>query len=641
MLLHGNQITKSFGTNVIFDTISFQVEDGAKIGIVGKNGTGKSTLLRMISGVSQPDGAPLSVSRDLTIGYLTQESSLTGSQSVYEETLSVFEPILRMEEEIRSLEQEIAASSKEAMQPLLKRYADLTEAFENASGYEHESRTKGILTGLGFPPERFDQPVDSLSGGEKTRISLAKIILQNPKLLLLDEPTNFLDIETIQWLETFLKTYSGAYLIISHDRYFLDSLVHEIWEVEDGKLNKYNGNYSYYVKKKEADEEAKMHRYQVEQREIRRQEEIIRKFRQFNREKSIKRAESREKMLEKMPKTERPFQDVRSISMEFKPNVQSGKVVLEVTDLAKSFDRPLFSQVNFTMYRGEKVGIIGMNGSGKSTLLKIIHGELAPDEGAVLHGQKVETSYFRQDNADLDLESTPIEEISDFKPRASDGEIRSLLSYFRFYGEEVFKPLQVLSGGERSRICLAKTMLSGANLILMDEPTNHLDVDSVDVLEKALQDYSGSLLVISHDRYFLNKVVDRLLVLKDGKLTAYQGNYNYYLEKVQEAQMLEELQSKGDPLTKTERTQRKKASNKTKQALVRLRREIVQLEKDILELEQKIGEYEHLICSEGFYDDYDEACRINAAYEKAKGDLSSLMDAWTEKQLEMEDSEEH
>ncbi|QSX08020.1 ATP-binding cassette domain-containing protein [Alkalibacter rhizosphaerae] len=640
MLLNGNNITKSYGVTVIFDTISFQVDDNARIGIVGKNGTGKTTLLRMIAGGTGSDGGSLDKSKGLTIGYLTQESNLDLEHTVYQEALSVFDEVLAMEEELRSLEMQIASSPEEGIQSLLKRYADLTETFENAAGYEHESRTKGILTGLGFPPERFEQVIGSLSGGEKTRVSLAKLILQNPSLLLLDEPTNFLDIETIQWLETYLKSYNGSFMIISHDRYFLDALVNQIWEVENKKLNRYNGNYSSYTRQKQVDLETQMHRYKVEQREIQRQEEIIKRFRQFNREKSIRKAESREKLLEKMPKTDRPFEDTRTISMTFEPDIQSGKVVLEVEELAKAFDKPLFSHVNFTMYRGEKIGIIGMNGSGKSTLLKIINGELDPDEGHASHGQKVTTAYFRQDNAGLNLESTPVEEISDYRPRANEGEIRNLLSYFRFYGEDVFKPLSVLSGGERSRISLAKTMLSGANLILMDEPTNHLDIASVDVLEKALQDYNGSLLVVSHDRYFLNKVIDRLLVLKDGSITSYPGNYDYYLEKVKEAQLLEELQTQEAAMTKTEATQRKKASNRTKQARIQLRREINELEEKILALEGSITEYEKLICSEGFYDDFDESCRINQAYENAKDDLSRLMDQWTEKQLDLEDGEE-
>jgi ATP-binding cassette subfamily F protein 3 len=636
MLLHGNNITISFGTNVIFDTINFQVEENDRIGIVGKNGTGKSTLMRLIAGLLPPDDGSLDCARGLSVGYLTQESNLDPHHTLYQETLSVFDDVLAMEEDIRAMERAMAASDEAGMGALLKRYADLTEAFENAAGYEHESRTKGVLTGLGFGPERFEQKVGSLSGGEKTRVALAKLILQNPQLLLLDEPTNFLDIETIQWLETYLKSYNGAYLIISHDRYFLDALVQQIWEVENKKLNRFNGHYSTYAQQKDALLETQLHRFKVEQREIKRQEEIIRRFRQFNREKSIRKAESREKLLEKMPKMDKPFEDTGRISMEFKPEVQSGKVVLEVTDLSKSFDKLLFSQVDFTMFRGEKIGIIGMNGSGKSTLLKIINGELSSDQGTVIHGQKVSSAYFRQDNAGLDLESTPVEEISNYRPKANEGEIRNLLSYFRFYGDDVFKPLSVLSGGERSRISLAKTMLSGANLILMDEPTNHLDIASVDVLEHALQDYSGSLLVVSHDRYFLNKVVDRLLVLKDGTLKSYAGNYDYYQEKIQEARLLEELELLGPVLTKTEAVQRKKAVNRSKQARIQLQREIRQLEEDILALEENVATYESLICAEGFYDDYEASNRIHGDYEKTKVQLSDLMDQWTEKQLTLE-----
>lgn len=639
MLLYGNNITKSFGTNVIFQSISFQIEENSRIGIVGKNGTGKSTLLRMIDGTSPPDGGSIDRARGLTLGTLTQESNLTLTHTVYEEALSVFQSLLEQEEALRDLERQISAADPHSVQPLLKRYADLTEDFEQARGYEHESRVKGILTGLGFPPERFQQTIGQLSGGEKTRISLAKLILQNPQLLLLDEPTNFLDIETIQWLETYLKSYAGAYLIISHDRYFLDALVQTVWEVENKELHRFGGNYTQYVKQKEADLETKLHRFKVEQKEIKRQEEIIRRFRQFNREKSIKKAESREKLLEKMPKMERPFEDTRTISMTFEPEVQSGKVVLEVSDLSKSFDKPLFSGVQFTVYRGEKIGIIGLNGSGKSTLLKIVNGELAADSGEVLPGQKVTSAFFRQDNSDLDLESTPVEEIANCKPRATEGEIRNLLSYFRFTGDDVFKPLSVLSGGEKSRISLAKTMLSGANFIMMDEPTNHLDIASVDVLEQALQDYKGTLLVVSHDRYFLNKVVDRLFVLKDGTITTYPGNYDYYLEKVQEDRLRRELEAQGPNLSKTVVTQQKKAANRSKQARSQLRKDIIALERSILEQEQELSRYEALICSEGFYEDYEESCRINLAYEDAKAVLSLMMDDWAEKQEALEESE--
>ncbi|MBF7096611.1 ABC-F family ATP-binding cassette domain-containing protein [Alkalibacter sp. M17DMB] len=638
MLLGATELSKSYGVDTILSNMSFFVEEDSKIGIVGKNGTGKSTLLKIIAGVLAVDGGKLDYSKDITIGYLSQESNINTNQTIYEEVLSVFSDIVAMEKSMRSLEKEIAVSDGTKTESLLKKYSDLTEKFESMSGYEYESRAKGILIGLGFPQTSFEKSTSSLSGGEKTRISLAKIILKNPDLLLLDEPTNFLDIETIQWLETYLKSYKGAYIIISHDRYFLDALVNTIFEIENKTLNRFNGNYSEYVRRKEEQFESEMHQFKVEQKEIRRQEEIIKRFRQFNREKSIKKAKSREKMLDKMPKTDRPFSDNKRVSLKFEPKVQSSKLILEAKSLSKSYDKHLFENVSFDIYRGDKIGLIGVNGSGKSTLLKIINGEVTPDTGNLSWGQKVIPAYFKQDNQGLDPNSTPLDEVWDAKPLAGEGEIRNILSYFRFYGEDVFKEIGVLSGGELSRISLAKTMLSDANFIMMDEPTNHLDMSTVDVLEQALNDYTGTLFIVSHDRYFLNKTVNRLFVLKDEKLEIFNGNYDYYMQKMQEKNLLDALESEGPVLTKTEAVQIKKLKNRQKKEIAQLKKEIAEIETEILTKEAKISELEQIICSTGFYDDFDYSCKINRQYEEMKSALSQLMEIWTDKQTELEDN---
>ncbi len=638
MLVSANNIEKSFGVETVLKNVSFMVDDNSKIGIVGKNGTGKSTLFKIIAGITPYDSGNIDYAKNLSIGYLSQESSLNEDNRLYEEVISVFDHIIDMEREMRTLEVEISKNHDKDVESLLNKYAQLTEKFEDMSGYEYESRARGILIGLGFALEEFDRPVVAFSGGEKTRISLAKMILTNPQLLLLDEPTNFLDIETIQWLESYLKNYSGSFIIISHDRYFLDSLVTTVFEIENKTLTCYNGNFSEYVRRKQENLESQLHQYKLEQREIQRQEEIIKQFRQFNREKSIKRARSREKMLDKMPKSDKPFIDNRKVSMKFEPKIQSSKLVLEVDDLAKSYDSNLFNSISFNVFRGDRIGIIGANGSGKSTMLKIINGDLSQDRGKVNWGQKVIPAFFRQDNAGLDPDSTVLDEVWNCRPKANEGEIRSILSYFKFYGDDAFKPLNVLSGGELSRVSLARTMLSDANFIIMDEPTNHLDMPTVDVLENALSDYTGTLFIVSHDRYFLNKTVNRLFVLKDNHLDIYEGNYDYYIQKTQEAKMLEDLKNSQPEKTKTEIVQEKKLKNKQKKELAALKKEISRLEESIIVKEEEISKLEKIICSDGFYDDYDYSCKINSDYESAKSQLSLLMDDWTVKQMEIEES---
>ncbi|NTW70882.1 MAG: ABC-F family ATP-binding cassette domain-containing protein [Eubacteriaceae bacterium] len=636
MLVSVSNLNKSFGIDDILRDVSFNIDEHSKVGIVGKNGTGKSTLFKILSGEMTYDSGNLVYGRNVTVGYLAQLSDLDPENTLYQEVLGVFKPLMDLENEIRSLEKQISASHKNDLTGMMNKYALLTERFDKLSGYEYESRTKGILNGLGFSREDLDTEIKAFSGGQKTRISLAKLLLKKPDLLLLDEPTNFLDIDTIQWLENYLKGYEGGYMIISHDRYFLDSLTETIFELENKKITIYNGNFTNYVNRKKENLEIMLHQFKIEQKEIKRQEEIIKKFREFNREKSIKRAESREKLLAKMPKTEMPFMDESSVSINFEPKVKSGKLVLEVKDLAKSYDKNLFSDVSFEIYRGDRVGFIGLNGSGKTTMLKIIEGLVSPDKGTVTFGHNVEPVFFRQDNASLNMESTVIDEVWDASPYVSETAIRNTLSYFKFYDEDVFKDISVLSGGEMSRVALARLMLKGSNFILMDEPTNHLDMSTVDVLEKALSDYSGTLFIISHDRYFLNKTVDILFVLNNGRLEIYNGNYDYYVKKTEEAEMLRKLGEQGPVMTKTETVNLKKVKNQQKKELTALKNQVKVYEESISETENSIQKLEMQICSEGFYDDYENSSKINMEYEGLKVKLSELMDLWTEKQIELE-----
>ncbi|MBQ8117813.1 MAG: ABC-F family ATP-binding cassette domain-containing protein [Lachnospiraceae bacterium] len=532
MILSCQNIDKSFSEHRVLNQVSFHIEDFEKAAIVGINGAGKTTLLRILIGESVPDAGTVTVAKDKTIGYLAQNGAVDHGLSIYEELLSVKQELVDLEQMLRDTEKAMKTASDDALEALLKRYSDLTHAFETGDGYAYRSELIGVLKGLGFSEEEFSKPVSTLSGGQKTRVALGKLLLQKPDLIILDEPTNHLDLHSIAWLETYLMNYKGAVLIVSHDRFFLDRIATKIIELDQGKATVFQGNYSDYAAKKEQLRIAARNAYLNQQREIRHQEEVISKLRSFNREKSIKRAESREKMLEKIDVLEKPTEQRSDMHLTLTPYRISGNDVLTVEGLSKSFgEQLLFEQVNFEIKRGEHVAIIGDNGTGKTTLLKILNHLLPADEGTFRLGNNVEIGYYDQEHHVLHSEKTLFDEISDDYPYLTNTEIRNTLAAFLFTGEDVFKRIADLSGGERGRVSLAKLMLSEANFLILDEPTNHLDIQSKEILEDALIGYEGTVLYVSHDRYFINRTAQRILDLTGNRFINYIGNYDYYLEK--------------------------------------------------------------------------------------------------------------
>ena len=532
MILSCQNISKAFVENQVLKNVSFHIEDHEKAAIVGINGAGKTTLLRIIVGEMTPDDGQVVLAKDKTLGYLAQNSTVDTSHTIYEELLSVKADLLRLEEKIRECENNMKHVEGDALEDLMKQYTSLTHAFETGGGYIYRSELVGVLKGLGFTEDEFSKPVATLSGGQKTRVALGRLLLQNPDLIILDEPTNHLDMNSIAWLETYLLNYKGAVLIVSHDRYFLDRIAGKVIEIDQSKATTFMGNYSDYAVKKEQLRVAAWNAYMNQQREIKHQEEVIEKLKSFNREKSIKRAESREKMLDKIEVIEKPSEVRTDMKLTLTPRILSGNDVLTVEHLAKSFDsHKLFTDVNFEIKRGEHVAIIGDNGSGKTTLLKILNGLVPADQGTFRLGSNVEIGYYDQEHHVLHSEKTLFEEISDDYPYLNNTQIRNVLAAFLFTGEDVFKRISDLSGGERGRVSLAKLVLSNANFLILDEPTNHLDIMSKEILEDALNGYEGTILYVSHDRYFINRTAHRILDLTEGQFVNYVGNYDYYLEK--------------------------------------------------------------------------------------------------------------
>lgn len=532
MILSCQNISKAFVENQVLKNVSFHIEDHEKAAIVGINGAGKTTLLRIIVGEMTPDDGQVVLAKDKTLGYLAQNSTVDTSHTIYEELLSVKADLLRLEEKIRECENDMKHADEDALEDLMKQYTSLTHAFETGGGYLYRSELVGVLKGLGFTEDEFSKPVATLSGGQKTRVALGRLLLQNPDLIILDEPTNHLDMNSIAWLETYLLNYKGAVLIVSHDRYFLDRIAGKVIEIDQSKATTFMGNYSDYAVKKEQLRVAAWNAYMNQQREIKHQEEVIEKLKSFNREKSIKRAESREKMLDKIEVIEKPSEVRTDMKLTLTPRILSGNDVLTVEHLSKSFDsHKLFTDVNFEIKRGEHVAIIGDNGSGKTTLLKILNGLVPADQGTFRLGSNVEIGYYDQEHHVLHSEKTLFEEISDDYPYLNNTQIRNVLAAFLFTGEDVFKRISDLSGGERGRVSLAKLVLSNANFLILDEPTNHLDIMSKEILEDALNGYEGTILYVSHDRYFINRTAHRILDLTEGQFISYVGNYDYYLEK--------------------------------------------------------------------------------------------------------------
>ena len=532
MILSCSNITKSFGTDSVLEQVSFHIEEREKAAIVGINGAGKSTLLKIIIGELAPDDGTVVVTKGKTLGYLAQHQDLDSSRTIYDELLEVKRPVIEMEERIRQLEIEMKHSAGEELETLYQTYSRLSHEFELANGYAWKSEINGVLKGLGFEEEEFSKSVCTLSGGQKTRVSLGKLLLSRPDIILLDEPTNHLDMESIAWLENYLLNYQGTVIIVAHDRYFLDRVVTKIVELDNGKATVFQGNYSAYSEKKAMLRANILKAYLNQQQEIRHQEEVITKLRSFNREKSIKRAESREKLLNKMERIEKPTEVNDAMNITLEPDIQSGNDVLTVRGLSKGFDgQQLFSGVDFDIKRGERIAIIGNNGTGKTTILKIINGIVPADSGEIRLGSRVHIGYYDQEHHVLHNEKTLFQELSDTYPGMNNTQIRNVLAAFLFTGEDVFKLIGDLSGGEKGRVSLAKLMLSEANFLILDEPTNHLDITSKEILENALNHYTGTVLYVSHYRYFINRTATRILDLTHNTLVNYIGNYDYYLEK--------------------------------------------------------------------------------------------------------------
>lgn len=628
IVLSCNNISKNYAVNEILKDITFTVENGDKIGIIGLNGSGKTTLFNVLSGEVSQDSGDIYIQKDLQIGYLKQHTNVESNKTVFNECLQILEPIIKMERKLRSLEQEISIEAtkdkSDTLNKLMDEYAYLLEEFSNKNGYGLKSEIKGILKGLGFSDEEMDKEVNVLSGGQKARLSLAKLLLEKPDILLLDEPTNHLDIDAISWLESYIKEYKGAILIISHDRYFLDNTVSRIFHLENLNIKIYNTNYSRYMKQRKKDLELLKKKYENQQKEIKRQEEIIQRFFNYGGQRYIKQAQSRQKMLDKMKVLSKPTNSKKT-KITFVPQIKSGRDVLRAENISKSFeDFKLLEDINFNLYRGEKVGLIGPNGIGKTTLFKMILGQLPYDDGNITLGHHVHIGYFDQEQTKLNLNKTVMDEIWDDNPTFDHYTIRSILSRFLFIGDDIFKEVEELSGGERGRLALLKMMLSDANFLLMDEPTNHLDIDSKEVLEDAIIDYEGTLFVISHDRYFLNRITDKILELTKEGIKEYLGNYDYYLEKKNEIIIEEEEDFKTKTQIKLERKKEKEIL-----ALERKRkREIIELENIIEEKEMDIENLDKLLCDPELYDNPNKIIKLSKKRENLQLNLDSLYDKW-------------
>ena len=608
MILACHGINKAFGEEIIVKDGSFHIEDHEKAALVGPNGAGKSTIFKIIAGELPSDGGSVILTKGKTMGYLAQHQDMNTDRSIYEEVRTAKADIIAMEQKIRQLELEMKDLSGDSLEDHMDSYNRLTAAFESENGYAYESELTGVLKGLGFQEEEFTKPVNTLSGGQKTRVSLGKLLLTKPDILLLDEPTNHLDLNSITWLETYILNYPGAVLIVSHDRYFLNRIVTKVIEIENGELMTYSGNYTDYSQKKQQIREARIKEYLNQQQEIKHQEAVIEKLRSFNREKSIKRAESREKMLEKIKPVEKPIETNKDFQLKLEPATISGNDVLTVEHLSKAFPpQTLFSDISFEIKRGEHVAIIGDNGTGKTTLLKILNQVLPADNGTFTLGTNVQIGYYDQEHHVLHMEKTIFEEISDDYPTLTNTQIRNMLAAFLFTGDDVFKRISDLSGGERGRVSLAKLMLSEANFLILDEPTNHLDITSKEILEKALNNYTGTLLYVSHDRYFINQTATRILDLTHHTFVNYIGNYDYYLEKKEEltAAYTENIDMTSDSSTDSGEVSASKLSwqeQKELQAKERKRQnELKKTEERISVLEDRDREIDELMVQEEIF----------------------------------------
>lgn len=652
MILSCSNISKAFGTEQILSNVSFHIEERERAAVVGINGAGKSTLFKIIVGDLAPDEGGAALAKGKTLGYLAQQQDISGERTIFDELMEVKRPILELEERLRALELQMKSAPEPELDRLLDSYSRLDHEFELQNGYAWKSEITGVLKGLGFMEDEFSKPVRELSGGQKTRVSLGKLLVSSPDIILLDEPTNHLDMESIAWLETYLMNYPGTVLIVAHDRYFLDRVVTKIVELDQGRATVFQGNYSAYSEKKALIRANIMKAYLNQQQEIRHQEEVIAKLRSFNREKSIKRAESREKLLSKMEVLEKPMEVNDSMSITLEPNVVSGNDVLTVRGLTKGFDgQTLFSGVDFDIRRGERVAIIGNNGTGKTTILKILNGLLPPDSGQFRLGSKVHIGYYDQEHQVLHMDKTLFQELQDAYPAMNNTQIRNALAAFLFTGDDVFKRIRDLSGGERGRVSLAKLMLSEANFLILDEPTNHLDITSKEILEQALTHYTGTVLYVSHDRYFINKTATRILDLKLQTLINYIGNYDYYLEKKEILEQAAAQTARGSasqdglslasPLVGSNQADGQMQSapagktdwkqQKEEQARIRKRQnELKKTEEEIHALETREQEINDLLGEESVYSSPARLIELNQEKEHLAETLETLYEKWEE-----------
>jgi len=654
MILACKNISKTFGTSEILRAVSFHVNEREKAAIVGINGAGKSTLLKIIMGELAADAGEVILSKGSTIGYLAQHQNLSTEHSIYEEMLTVKQDIITLDANIRALERDMKHAEEPKLNQMLNTYTRLMHEFESKNGYAYQSEVTGILKGLGFMEEEFDKKVNTLSGGQKTRIALGKLLLSKPDIILLDEPTNHLDLISIAWLETFLLNYNGAVIVVAHDRYFLDKVVSKIIEVDNTKAQSYEGTYSDYAYKKSMLQNAMLKQYLNQQKEIKHQEDVITKLRSFNREKSIRRAESREKMLDKIERVDKPT-DHTQIHFSLEPRIMSGNDVIKITDLSMSYGKQnLFSDLNFDIKRGEKVAIIGNNGTGKTTILKIINGQVEADNGEIKLGSKVRIGYYDQEHQVLDPEKTLFEELQDAYPHLDNTTVRNILAAFLFTEDDVFKRIKDISGGERGRVSLAKLMLSEANLLILDEPTNHLDITSKEILENVINHYSGTVLYVSHDRYFINKTATRILDLTEQNLLNYIGNYDYYLEKKPEVEAAYLRTVANGPVTtvsgkpgsfptsasstsfsigsESDSGSDNKQSwqlQKEEQSRIRKRKsDLAKTEEDIHRLETRNEEIDSLLTHEDVFTNVSRLIELNNEKKSIETSLEELMEQW-------------
>ena len=641
MILNATNISKSFGSNEIIKDATFLVNEHEKVAIVGVNGAGKTTLLKILTGEESADSGSITLAKDAKLGYLRQINNVDSALSIIDELYTVIEPILNMEKRMSQMQEDMKHLTGSELEELYSSYTALTHSYELMDGYAAKSRVVGILKGLGFEEADFDRKINTLSGGQKTRVFLAKLLLEEPDIILLDEPTNHLDLRSIEWLESYLLNYKGAVIIVSHDRYFLDKIVSKVIDIENGNVQMYLGNYTDFSNKKQMLLDAKMKEYLNQQQEIKHQEAVITKLKQFNREKSIKRAESRQKQLEKIERVEAPQTYSENMRLSLDISKESGKDVLTVQNLSKSFDhKKLFWDINFEIKRGERVAIIGDNGTGKTTLLKIINGLLEPDTGEVIYGSNVSVAYYDQEHQVLHMDKTLFDELSDTYPEMTNTQIRNILAAFLFTGEDVYKKIADLSGGERGRVSLVKLMLSKANFLLLDEPTNHLDIVSKDVLENALNNFPGTVCYVSHDRYFINKTATRILDLTENRLLNYIGNYDYYIEKreaVEEAANLTNTEQAEKPADVSE-SKKEWIDNKTALAQKKkVKNALNKCEKEISEIEDKLQAVDEEFSNPENASNVGKLMELQKQKEALEKRLDKLMEDWEELTLQMEE----